>query len=356
MAVTPDNMEVTLVLPGVMTIEREAFRPFVQQAVKQGERLPALERLLSRGRYYCRPELSFERLLFKLFAVNLVDDQDVPVGALNWLLYDGEASGQWMMRADPVNVQPNRGHLIMMGNDELVIRDDEAQRLVKDINDTYPDTDWQLHALSPLHWIIQSPRPLDLKTHPLTTVLGQDISQYLPYGKDSAPWHGVMNELQMLLHSHPVNREREARGLPIINSVWLWGGGSLPAVENDKDDVQWAQCWSNNPVAQGLAKLKKLPRVDLPVDGDTWLKQAITRGNHLLVMDNLNIPVSVLEPYSWWQDLVQINHRWLQPLLDALQRGEIAQLTLETGVGSRYELTPSLAKRWWQRVRPLNNI
>ena len=39
-----------------------------------------------------------------------------------------------------------------------------------------------------------------------------------------------MNEAQMILHTHPVNAEREARGMPAVNSVWLWGGGTLPAI------------------------------------------------------------------------------------------------------------------------------
>jgi hypothetical protein len=127
-------------------------------------------------------------------------------------------------------------------------------------------------------------------------------------------------------------------------------------VENGNDNSHWAQCWSSNTVAQALAKLKNVPRADLPKDGHTWLQQVVTRGNHLLVMDDLNIPVSVLEPYSWWQQLVQINTRWLQPLLGAMQQGEIARLTMVTGAGYRYELTPSLAKRWWRRIHPLNNI
>ena len=35
----------------------------------------------------------------------------------------------------------------------------------------------------------------------------------------------LMTELQMLLHEHPVNEARAARGVPTVNAVWLWGGG-----------------------------------------------------------------------------------------------------------------------------------
>ena len=353
MTVTDKKRDVTLLVPGLMNIEHEALRLFAQESAKQGERLSALEQILSRARRQNESASSFETLLFSLFEVSRDENQDVPVAALNWLLYHGEAPSQWMMRADPVCVQPNRDHLIMMGNDMLNISDDEAQCLVNDINDTYADTGWQLHALSPSHWIIQSPQPLDMTTYPLQSVLGKNISQYLPYGGDSAAWHAVMNELQMFLYAHPVNREREAKGLPVINSVWLWGGGVLPDESKSDQSIPWVQCWSDNAVVQALAKMKQLPRVDLPEDGNVWLKQAITGGQHLLVLDDLHVPLSIMDPYQWWQDLVQFNAQWLQPLVMALQQGNIARLELITDAGQRYELTPSLAKRWWKRVRPL---
>jgi hypothetical protein len=39
-----------------------------------------------------------------------------------------------------------------------------------------------------------------------------------------------VNEIQMLLHEHPVNAARLERRQPAINSVWLWGIGSLGKV------------------------------------------------------------------------------------------------------------------------------
>ena len=39
-----------------------------------------------------------------------------------------------------------------------------------------------------------------------------------------------MNELQMLLYTHPVNVAREDRGLPPINVIWLWAFSALAEV------------------------------------------------------------------------------------------------------------------------------
>jgi hypothetical protein len=44
-----------------------------------------------------------------------------------------------------------------------------------------------------------------------------------------APWRHAINEAQMVLHAHPVNQARQAAGQPVVNSLWPWGGGRLPA-------------------------------------------------------------------------------------------------------------------------------
>jgi hypothetical protein len=58
--------------------------------------------------------------------------------------------------------------------------------------------------------------------------LGEDLYEHLPQGHDGRRWRALFNEVQVILHQHPVNAERRARGLPPVNSLWLWGGGPLP--------------------------------------------------------------------------------------------------------------------------------
>jgi hypothetical protein len=50
----------------------------------------------------------------------------------------------------------------------------------------------------------------------------------LPSGEAGREWRVLFNELQVLLHAHPVNAARIARGRLPINALWLWGAGSLP--------------------------------------------------------------------------------------------------------------------------------
>jgi hypothetical protein len=56
-----------------------------------------------------------------------------------------------------------------------------------------------------------------------------------------------LNEVQMFLHGHPVNEAREACGKPVVNSLWLWGGGRQPAAQ----PATYSSVWSDNPLAAG---------------------------------------------------------------------------------------------------------
>jgi hypothetical protein len=68
-----------------------------------------------------------------------------------------------------------------------------------------------------------------LPTASLDRVIGRNIDRWLP---DTAParlLRRLQNEVQMVLHTHALNDEREAaRPMPTVNSVWLSGCGRLP--------------------------------------------------------------------------------------------------------------------------------
>ena len=353
MAENSKNMSLTLFVPGLMWFEDSRYRELVRQLPQQQRRLPVLELMISRSEKSRINATSFESALFELFHLEKPDSGDYPIGALSYYLHSGEISRRWYMRADPVYMQPNRDHLLLLGNDMIDISTQDAEQLVGDINKTYFDTPWEIKMLSARHWVLEMDQAPNIQTHSLANVTGRNINDYLPYGDDATGWHALLNELQMLLHSHAVNRDREMRGLPTVNSVWFWGAGQLPRVDGDNKQQDFVQCWSQHPTVLALARYCGIPRVDLPEDGDAWLKYAITPGNHLLMLDDLNVPVSLVDPYQWWQSLLMIEQQWLQPLLSALQNGDLAKLCVISDSGQRLNLTPALSKRWWKRSKAL---
>ena len=77
-------------------------------------------------------------------------------------------------------------------------------------------------------WLIELPAQLDVITERPDWIIGEALRQNFPRGSDARKLERWMNELQMLLHAHPVNEARAASRLPAINVVWMWAFGSHP--------------------------------------------------------------------------------------------------------------------------------
>jgi hypothetical protein len=72
-------------------------------------------------------------------------------------------------------------------------------------------------------------------------------------------WRKLQNEIQMLWHIGPVNEEREQRGMPSINSLWISGIGKLNDVRVPEALKQSRCLIGQHPMLAGLARLLGLP-------------------------------------------------------------------------------------------------
>ncbi len=68
-------------------------------------------------------------------------------------------------------------------------------------------------------------RAIDCSTQPPDAAVGRNVHDYMPAGRDGARIRSLMNEVQMLLHEHPVNQRRERAGQLPVNGWWIWGFG-----------------------------------------------------------------------------------------------------------------------------------
>jgi len=80
-------------------------------------------------------------------------------------------------------------------------------------------------------------------------------------------FHALMNEAQMLLHEHPVNAGREARGELALNSIWFWGGGVIDASKARP----FSTVVGDDPLTRGLALAAGIPARALPKDAGSML-------------------------------------------------------------------------------------
>jgi hypothetical protein len=103
----------------------------------------------------------------------------------------------------------------------------ESEALIQAANDAM-DGAARIEAVSASVWSVRA--RFDLTCPPFAQALGKHVQTVLPPGDAARAFKRVLNNAQMAWHAHPVNQAREARGLPAINALWLFGGKAKKAV------------------------------------------------------------------------------------------------------------------------------
>lgn len=358
---TDKALKLSLVIPGLLG----PFPPDKNPETLPS--LPAVECLLAKASRCSVSADGLDGLLFRLFDIAVSSESDLPVAAVSLLAEYGQtnptiSTGYWL-RADPVHLMAQQDKVYLVGHDLLPISKEEAAQLAAEFNALYAEDGWQLQAGSSHHWYLQLQEDPHITTIPLANALGFDIGPLLPKSKvpqGNVPeetlsqktkdlhWHGIMNEIQMLLHGSGVNQARETRGEASINGLWLWGGGELPTSVAG----QWQKVWSDDCLAQGLATLTQTTSAAIPDSCDEILTQ---HGQQLLVLDALRYPALRGDMAEWSQTLDFIEADWFGPILTALQSGRLAELILYPANGQSYTLSRTGLRRWWRRRLPLGH-
>ncbi|HEY8683808.1 MAG TPA: phosphoglycerate mutase [Rhodanobacter sp.] len=156
-------------------------------------------------------------------------DANLPAAALTREFLAGDATGASWLSADPAWVQPDMNGVRLLACGQLLLSMDEARALAAPLQQVFDDAGMQLELSTPDRWHLKLPAGTVLPPFAAPEqALGEDLSQHLPQGAEGRRWRVLLNEIQVLLHQHPSNAERRAHGLAPVNSLWLWGGGSLP--------------------------------------------------------------------------------------------------------------------------------
>lgn len=155
---------------------------------------------------------------------------ELPAAALTRDYLAGDAADDCWLSVDPAWVQPDMSGARLLACGQLPLDMDEAQALAEPLKPVFADDGMTLEVSSAQHWHLRLPPQTLLPNFAAPEqALGEDLYEHLPQGPHARRWRVLFNEVQVLLHQHPVNAQRRARGLPPVNSLWFWGGGSLPS-------------------------------------------------------------------------------------------------------------------------------
>ena len=306
---------------------------------------PGLEWLLAHALLDQRPRRPFETVLAERFAF-----QDAPFGALRLL---GEAAspapdGHWLC-ADPVHLRFHQERIILADAGAFELDDDEAQQLATSLNAEFADIG-QFHVATARRWYLRLNVAVDHPVKPISSVAGRRIDGELT--GSALPLTRWLNEVQMFLHGHPVNEAREASGKPVVNSLWLWGGGTQPTPQ----PASYSSVWSDNPLAAGLAAVCTTPLQPRPASLNEILPAA--GDNPLIVLDQL-LPRILYEDSEGWRDaFAALESDWFFPLKNTLgKRVDRITLIAPTIYGElHYTLTSNDRWKFWKKAQALPAI
>lgn len=304
---------------------------------------PAQELLLARGRRRDGKGGTLEDWLGDAFDIA---ERPLPAGALTAHAFGQDAGTANWLRADPVHLRADRDRLLLIPSAGFELSADEAQQLCAALGAHFSQQ-FTLHAFTPDRWGLRSIAAMDLRTRAPLDIAGRDVDAELPDKR----FHALLNEIQMALYQHPVNTAREARGAPVINSVWPWGAGKLP----DAVQAPWQSVSADDPVALGLARLAGLRHRPTGGGAAPWLERAPADGRHLVVLDMLRAAAALGDGEALAHRLRLLEERWFAPLLAALRAGRIGMLTTHVPeAGASFETVRGDLRRFWRRARPLS--
>ncbi|WP_230971630.1 hypothetical protein [Nitrogeniibacter aestuarii] len=331
-------MQVQLVIPGLMWPSEQA------RGYADALHLPALTTLLGRASVTRNAPASPERCLSSVFGLDSSTFADAPLRRLGE--EDGLRTTEPLLCADPTHLHFSRDHLLLADASELEIHPDEAAALVAALNDTFADVG-HFEGVTPTHWYLAPKGNPQVRFASLGDATSRPVAFFMPEGDDARLWERTANEIQVFLHNHAINAERERRGLRAINSVWFWGLGCLPGMLEAPAQL----LVMSSTHGRGLARAAGLE----PVEAARW-SDLPPADSVLLELDMLLGPSRYMDISRWHDALHRLETDWCAPVLDALRSRRISRLviTLPDERGSReLNLTPTRLLQFWRKVESL---
>ena len=113
----------------------------------------------------------------------------------------------------------------------------QAAEIIKTVDEKLGKPPYRFYSgVSYRHCLVVDNGTTDLgDMTPPHDISGKVIGGYLSTSENAKPLIDLMKQSYTFLKDHPVNKERVKKGLRPANSIWLWGEGTKPSVQNFKE-------------------------------------------------------------------------------------------------------------------------
>lgn len=177
-------------------------------------------------------------------------------------------------------------HIALADPVELKLSEEDSHRFLDAIRFLFDSEGWTLAYGAATRWYAAHESLDGLPCASLDRVIGRNVDLWLPTHPKARLARRLQNEVQMLLYTHPLNDEREARGELALNSFWLSGCGRAQSAKPDaalhvdlslrapllaEDWAGWAEAWRTldaGPIAELLAASPAAGELSLTLCGE----------------------------------------------------------------------------------------
>lgn len=248
-------MQITLLFPDALLVAPNSIDPVCALARRVFARAQLINE--SDDQAAVPLQMPWERWLRDRFS--LPERASVEAASLFQDVRDRGPAHWW--RVSPVHLHLGLDHVVLHNPTELHMSAEQARGLADAIAPTLAQAGLGLTIAHPQRWYLRSldgkPGLLDeLDAKGWRAASGRNIEPYSPTGSRARHWRGLITEIQMTWHEHPINRDREAKGLPAINSLWL--DGLAQAATESNFDVLFSDLV---PVAGLVSSVKPRPAI-----------------------------------------------------------------------------------------------
>jgi len=288
------------VLPGL---------PELRAGMMASVRAPALAHLLAMAGVPTREGGGIAAALAARYGVTR--QADWPLAPLRLAALGVDPGAAFWLAADPVTLTVGRSDVRLAGVVEDLSRAD-ADALVATLNAHFAGDGLAFVAPRPDAFFVRATTRTRVVTHPPDAALGRPLHQLLPEGADADVWRRWQAEIEMLLHEHPVNIERERTGRSPANSVWFSCGGTMPQPPVSAVSIR---TFAAAGIAATLAAHVGSPACALPGHLGTAREDAGAAASIVVVLERA-------------LDIATLERSWAAPARDALAGGAFESVTL----------------------------
>lgn len=272
--------------------------------------------------------------------VGLLPAPDYPIAAIAAAEDGLDVGAHYWLRAEPVHLLLQRDSFSLSEPCPLVVTREHAQAIITSLNAHFA-ADGLMFALGQSGaWYLCLAQVPSINTALPAIAMGKNVAHFMPQGADAKVWVSYLNEMQMLLHAHAANAAREAAGEIAVNSIWLSGGGVMPAPLVTEPDSDIDAMVGGSAFYQGLAKRSGLMYQDICSVSDVIAQLAdYTHVRMQLAQDAL---------------LAKGN---FQALLNGLENRSITQLVLNLACYDQTleaTIKPLDLYKFWRTTKPMS--